>query len=56
MHYARVIRDKQLAAGLLQAYNGADVTLCGKGVLCATVDIRGAHYGQNRQYLLVKAR
>jgi hypothetical protein len=56
MHYARVIRDNQIAAELLKAYNAADVTLCGSGTLCANVDTRGARHGEHRQYLPVKPR
>ena len=56
MHYTGVIRDNQLSAELLKAYNGADVTLCGSGKLCANVDAHGARYGQARQYLPVKPR
>ncbi len=56
LHYTRVIRDNQLSAELLKAYNGADVALCGSGKLCANVDTRGARLGQNRQYLPVKSR
>lgn len=56
MHYTRVIRDNQLSAELLKAYNGADVTLCDHGSLCANVDTRGMRYGEHRQYLPVKPR
>lgn len=56
LHYTRVIRDNQLSAELLKAYNGADVTLCGKGNLCANVDTRGTRYGEHRQYLSVRPR
>lgn len=56
MHYARVIRDNQLSAELLKAYNSADVTVCGAGSLCANVDARGARYGEHRQYLPVRSR
>ncbi len=56
MHYTRVIRDNQLSAELLKAYNGADVTLCGSGNLCANVDVQGARYGEGRQYMSVKPR
>jgi hypothetical protein len=56
MHYTRVIRDNQLSAELLKAYNGADVTLCGSGMLCANVDIRGPRHGEHHQYLPVKSR
>ena len=55
LHYTQVIRDNHLSAELLKAYNNADVTLCG-GNLCANVDIRGARYGEHRQYLPVKPR
>ena len=56
MHYTGVIRDNQLSAELLKAYNGADVTFCGDGMLCANVDTRGGRYGEHRQYLTVKPR
>lgn len=56
LHYTGVIRDNQLSAELLQAYNRADVTLCGNGKLCANVDTRGSRYGEHRQYLAVKPR
>lgn len=56
LHYTGVIRDNQLSAGLLKAYNGADVTLCANGKLCANVDTHGARYGQSRQYLAVRPR
>lgn len=56
LHYTRLIRDNQLSAELLKAYNGADVILCGNGKLCANVDTRGARYGDNRQYLPVRPR
>ena len=56
LHYTRVIRDNQLSAELLKAYNAADVTLCGSGKLCANVDTRGARYGKDRQYLPVRPR
>ncbi|MDS0831781.1 relaxation protein, partial [Xanthomonas citri pv. punicae] len=53
--YRQQIRDTQLRAELLRAYNAADVTLCG-GQLCANVDTKGAAYGDRRQYRLVKPR
>jgi ABC-type transporter Mla subunit MlaD len=56
LRYARTIRDNQLSAELLKAYNGADVTLCGGGNLCANVDARGPRYGRNREYLPIKPR
>jgi hypothetical protein len=56
VHYTRVIRDNQLSAELLRAYNGADVTLCDRGRLCANVDARGHRYGERGQYLPVLPR
>lgn len=56
VHYTGVIRDNQLSAELLKAYNGADVTLCGNARLCANVETRGARFGEHRQYLAVKPR
>lgn len=56
MHYTQVIRDNQLSARLLKAYNSADVTLCGSGDLCANVDAQAARYGERGQYLTVKRR
>ena len=56
MHYTRVIRDNQLSAELLRAYNGADVTLCDHGRLCAHVDTAGRRYGERGQYVPVAPR
>ncbi|HEV7123525.1 MAG TPA: relaxation protein [Rhodanobacter sp.] len=57
LQYTRVIRDNQISADLLKAYNGADVTLCRSGgTLCANVDPHAARYGERRQYLPVKSR
>jgi len=56
LHYAAVIREDQLSANLLKAYNRADVVLCGDGQLCANVDIKHARYGDRSQYLPVKPR
>jgi hypothetical protein len=56
IHYTQVIRDNQLSANLLKAYNGADVTLCGAGDLCANVNTKAARYGVHRQYLPVNPR
>lgn len=56
MHYTRVIHDEQLSADLMKAYNGADVVLCGDGLLCANVDSKHARYGERGQYLPVKSR
>lgn len=54
--YVRVIRDNQVSAELMRAYNSADVVLCGNGQLCANVDGKHAHYGERGQYLPVKPR
>jgi hypothetical protein len=54
-HYYAVIRENQLDAALMQAYNHADVTLC-QAQLCANVDAKGARFGDNKQYLIVKPR
>lgn len=56
IHYTQMIRDNQLSADLLKAYDGADVTLCGTGGLCANVNAKGARYGDRRQYLPVNPR
>ena len=55
MHYTSVIRENQLSAGLMQAYNSADVVLC-EGKLCVNVDAKGKRYGTKGEYLPVKAR
>ena len=56
MHYAGVIRDNQLSAELLRAYNGADVTLCDGGRLCANIDTSARRYGERGQYVPVAPR
>lgn len=56
LHYANVIRDNQLSAELLRAYNGADVTLCDHGRLCAKVDTSAGRYGDRGQYVPVAPR
>ena len=56
MHYARIIEDNQIAADLMQTYNGADVVVCERNQLCANVDIKGKRYGDRRQYFPVIAR
>lgn len=56
MHCTRAIRDNQVSAELLKAYNGADVTVCGEGNLCANVDTRGGRYGEHRQDLPARPR
>lgn len=52
-HYANIIRDNQLSAETVQAYNAADLVPCGEG-LCANVDIKGQRYGKYGEYLPVK--
>jgi hypothetical protein len=54
-HYYRVIGENQVAAGLLKAYNAADVVVC-EGRLCANVDRKGSPRGDKGQYLPVKRR
>lgn len=54
-HYKGVIREQQLTAELLRAYNAADVTLC-EGRLCANVDPDSERFGADKQYRAVKAR
>ncbi|MFC6839701.1 relaxation protein [Xanthomonas theicola] len=55
VQYRQDIRDNQLRAQLLRAYNQADMTLC-KDRLCANVESNGAVYGDRRQYRLVRPR
>lgn len=55
IYYYQTIRDDQVTADLLKAYNAADVTLC-DGRLCANVDLKGKHYGEAGQYLPTRAR
>lgn len=55
-HYAGVVRANQVSAEVMQAYNRADVVLCGKGELCANVDAKRSRYGAEGQYLRVKRR
>ncbi|UNU10682.1 relaxation protein [Xanthomonas translucens] len=55
MQYRQDIRDNQLRAELLRAYNAADVTLC-EGRLCANTETQGPAYGDRRQYRLVRSR
>ena len=55
-HYVQVIRENQLSAELLKAYNGADVSLCGEDQLCANVDVKGARTGDHKQYFAVRPR
>ena len=53
--YRSDIRENQISAELLRAYNQADVTLC-EGRLCANVDAKGKAYGDKRQYRPVQPR
>lgn len=55
-HYYGVIRDNQLAAELLQAYNRADVRVCDGGRLCANVNRDARGQGPRGEYLPVKSR
>lgn len=55
VHYANIIRENQLSAELLQAYNRADVTRCGDR-LCANVDMKATPVGAQQQYRPVQAR
>lgn len=55
MHYRTEIRENQLAADLLRAYNHADVTLCG-GRLCANVDLSAEKFGPDGRYAPVRPR
>ncbi len=54
-HYAAQIREQQITAELLRAYNNADVTLCG-GRLCANVDGKGQRYGERSEYQPIRPR
>jgi len=51
-HYRQIIAQHQIQADLLQAYDRADVRLCGKA-LCARVDRTDKRYGD---YLPIKPR
>lgn len=54
-HYRKQIRDNQISAELLRAYNRADVTLCGES-LCANVDVAAKGSGPQQQYRPVQPR
>jgi hypothetical protein len=54
-YYRDQIKQSQITAELLHAYNQADVTLC-DGHLCANVDNRGQKYGERGQYQPVRPR
>jgi ElaB/YqjD/DUF883 family membrane-anchored ribosome-binding protein len=57
-HYYGIIRENQISADLLKAYNRADVTLCGKNLdqLCANIDRESASYAEKKQYVPIKPR
>ena len=57
-HYFGIIRENQLSAELLEAYNGADVILCGENRdrLCANVDREAPGYGPEGRYAPVQSR
>lgn len=55
MHYYGVIRDHQIAADLLKAYDAADVILC-EDRLCVNVDPEGKRYGDAGQYVPARPR
>ncbi len=57
-HYYGIIRENQISADLLKAYNRADVTLCGKDLdqLCANIDRESASYAAKKQYVPIKPR
>ena len=54
-YYRDQIKQSQLSAELLHAYNQADVTLC-DGQLCANVDKAAQKYGERGQYQPVRLR
>jgi hypothetical protein len=54
-YYRDQIKQSQLSADLLHAYNQADVTLC-DGQLCANIDKSGQKYGEHGQYQPVRLR
>lgn len=55
LHYAQVIRQNQVSAELLKAYNKADVVLC-DGRVCFNTDTRGKRYGAKGEYMQAKDR
>lgn len=55
-HYFDKMQENRLKAELLQAYNAADVAPCGKGQLCANVDLKGPRFGDQKQYRPIKPR
>ncbi len=57
-HYYGIIRENQISAELLKAYDSADVTLCGENrdQLCANIDRESVGYGDKGQYVPVKPR
>lgn len=55
-HYMAVIRQNQVSADLMRAFNAADVVLCGEGRLCASVNPKGQRVGARGQYQPVNPR
>jgi hypothetical protein len=55
LHYAEVIRQNQVSAKLLKAYNRADVVLC-EGRVCFNADTRSKRYGAKGEYMQAKDR
>ncbi|GAA6142554.1 hypothetical protein [Hydrogenophaga sp. 5NK40-0174] len=53
--YRQDIRNNQISARLLEAYNRSDVVICGDS-LCANVERNGRKFGDKGQYLPVKPR
>ncbi len=56
MHGRQQVKQYQLEAALLRAYNQADVTLCDGERLCANVEDKGERYGPREQYRVVEPR
>lgn len=54
-HYYQLVRDNQIAAELLTAYNAADVMVC-EEQLCVNVDPKGKRHGDQGQYLPARPR
>ncbi len=55
MHYYNVIRNDQVSAEMVKAYNAADVVMCGSQ-LCANIDPKGQHYGSKGEYVPIRSR
>ncbi|MCW4454739.1 hypothetical protein OK348_08010 [Flavobacterium sp. MXW15] len=54
--YRQEIERNRVSAQLLEAYNRADVVLCGEGALCANVDTRAPAVGEKQQYRIIRSR